>query len=228
MPNYVAHEVFGAQVQEYLQQPLRRAVESDPEAFRCGLYGPDPLLFLPGGLHLSRLLHRTWREQAAPKLQTALESGVIGEISFAVGYLCHLILDDFCHQRIYQFMEEDGLSHRGLEVGLDWIFLHKMGEARFPVPRVEEKKRICELASRLIQPVKPLEYRMGLSSMGMLCTQMDRVGKLYRKKFTLNYQEAIQELHEIFQKAVSQAAEQIELFAVGEFVPMEGQVVPAC
>jgi hypothetical protein len=160
-------------------------------------------------------------------LQTAIETGETGEISFAVGYLCHLVLDDFCHQRIYQFMEEEGLSHRGLEVGLDWMFLHEMGEARFTAPRVEEKKRICDLASRLIHPVKPLEYRMGLSSMGMLCTQMDRVGKLYRKKLTRNYETALEELYEIFQKTVPHAAEQIALFAMGEVVPMESQAVPA-
>lgn len=227
MPNYVAHELFGAQVQERLPSELSWALDAEPEAFRCGLYGPDPMLFLPCGLHLSRLLHKTWRSHSVPKMQRMLEQGSDGEKSFAAGYLCHLLLDDLCHDRIYRLMKEEGLSHRCLEVGLDWLILKKSGMTRFPVPHVEEKKRISELAADLIYPVKPLEYRMGLASMGMLCKRMTQVGKLYRRKLTLGYREPIGELFQILEETIDNAVSLISQFSAGELTFTEGELVGA-
>ncbi|MDF2838368.1 MAG: hypothetical protein K0S60_71 [Evtepia sp.] len=227
MPNYVAHELFGEQVRERLEPELQWALDAEPEAFRCGLYGPDPLLFLPCGLHLSRLLHNTWKQNSAPKMQSMLEQGSAGEKSFAAGYLCHLILDDLCHHRIYRLMKEDGLSHRCLEVGLDWLILKKSGELRFPVPYVEEKKRISEFAAELIHPVKPLEYRMGLASMGLLCKQMTQVGKFYRRKLTLGYREPVGELFRILEETIDNAVSLIGQFAAGDLVLVEGELVGA-
>lgn len=227
MPNYVAHELFGAQVRERLQPELQWALDEEPEAFRCGLYGPDPLLFLPCGLHLSRLLHRTWRVHSAPRMQSMLEMGSAGEKSFAAGYLCHLLLDDLCHHRIYSLMREEGLSHRCLEVGLDCLILKKSGEPRFPIPYVDGKKRISKLAAGLIHPVKPLEYRLGLASMGLLCKQMTQVGKMYRRKITLDYQKPVGELFQILEETIDHAVALIGQFASGELEPMEAELVGA-
>lgn len=227
MPNYVAHELFGEQVRMRLNPELQWALEAEPEAFRCGLYGPDPLLFLPAGLHLSRLLHNTWRVHSASKIQNKLQFGSLGEKSFATGYLCHLLLDDLCHLEIYRLMEEKGLSHRCLEIGLDWLILKKSGEVRFPVPYVEEKKRISELAAEVIHPVTSLDYRMGLASMGLICKQMTQVGKLYRNKLTLKYREPIGDLYQILEETIDNAVLLIGQFAAGQLVPMEGQLAGA-
>lgn len=203
MPNYVAHELFGAQVKEQLSPRLRSAVNEESVAFRCGLYGPDPLLFLPGGLAFSRLLHGTWKEKSISKMQQLLQEGSAGQQSFAAGYLCHLMLDDVCHERIYALMREQGLSHRMLEVGLDWVILDEMGEGRFPLPTVQGKKRVSHLASELISPVNPMDYRLGLSSMGLLCRQMTRLGKHYRKKLNADYHGPIAELYRMLEQTVA-------------------------
>jgi len=205
MPNYIAHEFFGERVFNRLSGHLRRAVEKDPEAYRSGLYGPDPLLFIPGGLVHSRRLHNHWRETTASTLQAMTEQGNAGEKSFAAGYLCHMVLDDFCHLWIHRWMDEQGLSHRALEVGLDWILLEKAGEERFSVPKVEDRERISRLAAQVIYPIRPLEYRMGLASMGALCSQMTNVAKLYRKKLNADYDEPLRALEKTMEQAVDSA-----------------------
>lgn len=193
VPNYVAHELFGQQVQQRLPEALCKTVDADQEAFRCGLYGPDPLLFLPGGAKAAKWLHSTWREKALPRIQDSLLWGTEGEKSFATGYLCHMLLDDVCHFQIYRWMEE-GLSHRCLEVGLDYMLLEQVGERRFHAPLVQDKTRMARLASDVIHPVNPRGYRLGLSSMTMLCTQMNKVGAIYRKKMKPEYQKPILDL----------------------------------
>lgn len=202
MPNYIAHEVFGAKVREELPADLALSVENEPLAFRCGLYGPDPLLFLPGGLNLSRLLHKTWRENSLPRMQYFLQQGSRGQQSFAAGYLCHLMLDDICHSHIYALMRERGLSHPMLEVGLDYSVLRSLGKTKFHHPNVQEQRRVSTLASGVIAPVGRREYRLGLASMSFLCRQMNSVGSFYKRKLTADYRRPIGELHNMLENTV--------------------------
>lgn len=213
MPNYVAHELFGEQVKKRLQGPLKQAVEQDTEAFRTGLYGPDPLLFLPspaGAVH-ARQLHRHWEEMTGPLLQEMLAWGTPGQQSFAVGYLCHMMLDDICHEKIYGWMAK-GFSHRCLEVGLDWLILEETGEKRFPSPHVPEGKRIGNLAARVIFPISAMEYRVGLASMGLICSQMTKIGKLYRRRMKSSYIGPILELLETLYATVDPVLCRIDLY----------------
>lgn len=232
MPNYVAHELFGDQVETRLPEQLKLAVQEEPEAFRSGLYGPDPLLFVPGGAPHSKFLHNNWQVSTAPALQSMLEFGDQGEQSFATGYLSHLLLDDFCHLWIYRWMEERGLSHRCLEVGLDWLILNQAGEKRFPSPRVMDRKRISRIAADILAPVSRREYHAGLVSMGLLCSQMTQVGKLYQRKLNraklkLEYTEPLAELRRTLNEAVDSAVMLIKLFASGVMQPMEPALAPA-
>ncbi len=218
MPNYVAHEYFGEQVTQRLSGHLRRAVEADPEAFRSGLYGPDPLLYLPDGLIHSRRLHHHWREETAPTLQAMTDQGSTGEKSFAAGYLCHMVLDDICHLWIYRWMKELRLSHQCLEVGLDWMILEKAGEARFPVPKVEDRERISRLAAQVIHPIRPLEYRMGLISMGFVCSQMTSAAKLFRKKLHTEYDAPLHALARTMDQAMDSAVMLLTHYTAGELL----------
>jgi hypothetical protein len=228
MPNYVAHEIFGRDVCCHLPSELQEAVAVEPEIFRSGLYGPDPLLFVPGGLTFSRFLHHTWQQSSAPALQEMIQWGTQEERSFAAGYLCHLIFDDFCHPWIYRWMAENGLSHRALEVGLDWMILDASGCGSFPSPRVAERKRITQAAVKVFSPAGARTYGFGLASMAFCCSQMTAVGKLYRRKLGAAYQGPLEELQKLFQEAVDSATMLITLFAAGVMQPATaGLLLPA-
>ena len=45
MPDFYAHEVFGAKVFAALPKPVQDRLEPEKDAWQCGLYGPDPLFF---------------------------------------------------------------------------------------------------------------------------------------------------------------------------------------
>ncbi len=68
MPDFYAHQVFGAQVFSALPEPVRRRLEPQRPGWQCGLYGLDPLFFyrLPKSSPVSREGHelhrhsRTW------------------------------------------------------------------------------------------------------------------------------------------------------------------------
>ena len=45
MPDFYAHEVFGAKVFAALPKPVQDRLEPEKNAWQCGLYGPDPLFF---------------------------------------------------------------------------------------------------------------------------------------------------------------------------------------
>jgi len=227
MPNYFAHEFFGQRIQGELPHKLRSVVEAEPEAFRCGLYGPDPLLFIPGALNFARLLHSAWREHSFSPLQLMLACGSDGEKSYAAGYLCHLLLDDSCHKRIYALMREQGLSHRLLEIGLDGLILRELGLDEFPSTTLKGKVRISHFATELINPIKPMEYWAGLSGMGLLCKQMNQAARLYRKKLTTDYKMPIKELLWLLEEALQNARLMLDQLTEGEIPTMEGLAVGA-
>ena len=77
MPDYFAHEVYGNRVFGALPEPLRSRIGCEKTAFWVGLYGPDPLFFLPGKARdEARAMHR--QPGAAPvlRLTDAVRRGV--------------------------------------------------------------------------------------------------------------------------------------------------------
>ena len=226
MPNYVAHEGFGQRVLEQLPQEMSHAAAREEEAFRSGLYGPDPLFFMPGCGEKAKYLHRTWRAQTAPILQEMIACGDAAQCSFAAGYLCHMVLDDRCHGEIYRWMAEQGLSHRALEVGLDWVLLRRRGQLRFPVPYIQARERISRVAAPILTPATAKEYQHGLGVMGLLCRQMTTVGKLYRKRLKLSYAEPLSTLLWMLEDTVQEAAMLISLYHSGDMQPT-GEILAA-
>ena len=219
MPNYVAHEGFGQRVRGQLPPAISRAVEKDEEAFRSGLYGPDPLFFMPGCGEKAKYLHRTWQTQTAPVLQDMIAYGDAAQCSFAAGYLCHMVLDDRCHGEIYRWMAEQGLSHRALEVGLDWLLLRRQGQVRFPVPYIQDRERISRVAAPILAPARAKDYQRGLKMMGLLCRQMTVAGKVYRRKLKLSYAEPLSALLWMLEETVQEAAMLISLYHSGDMQP---------
>ncbi len=219
MPNYIAHNVCGKEVRRRLPEALQKAVAADPVAYRLGLYGPDPLLFAPGGANCARALHKEWEQNTAPRLQRMMQRGNPSERSFAAGYLCHLVLDDLCHPQIYRWMEE-GLSHQGLEVGLDLLLLKNAGQAYYLGPNIAEKSRVTEVAARALGFADVIKYRLGLSSMSICGGQMDKVGKIVSRRMGADYHEPIQKLMDTLEEAAESSVRSITDLVEGELLTL--------
>jgi hypothetical protein len=169
--------------------------------------GPDPLLFLPSAGRKPARLHKKWRLETAPRLEAALCGGNTAARSFAAGYLCHLLLDDACHPKIYRYMEREHLSHRGLEIGLDFALLAETGESRFYPLEIQDKKRAGLVASRLLPGVGAGEFHAGLSSMCVIMHQINSAAACYRTKFNENHSRAVENLRHTMAETVTEAAE---------------------
>ena len=201
MPNYYVHEVFGERVAHRLPAPLRRAIAQDPTAFRVGLYGPDPLIFSPGCLNTARKLHANWQEEL-DCVQHLMNSPQAGEVSFAAGWLCHMALDDACHQYIHRMEEERDLSHMLMEMSLDFCMLQEERTAKPNPFRVYQKPRISKLAASLITPAKTWQYFEGLWSMGMTCNLMVATKSHWKQQVTQEYLEPTARLRRIVEETV--------------------------
>ncbi|MEG2001184.1 MAG: zinc dependent phospholipase C family protein [Evtepia sp.] len=218
MPSYYAHEWFGERVLEQLPTDICRAIEEDTEAFKTGLYGPDPVMFAPGGPSRARVLGRFWREDAAETLHTMLNEGSDGEKSFAAGYLCHLVLDDSCHACIHRFQREQGLSHCSMELGLDWILIRENQEKKFPPMKIPHKNRVVKLAAKLIQPTTHAwQYRIGLTCMSLVTVKLTAIAKLYMKKNAKSYEAPLVELREILNERIGAAVKALTALYVSEY-----------
>lgn len=191
MPNYLAHEYFGAKIAQELRGNLGEAVFYEQEAFRAGLYGPDPMIFSPLGIYASRFLHSNWGENKT--LHRLLQNGTKLEKSFVAGYFCHLMLDDICHPHIYELMAEEKMSHYQLEVGLDCLVRDTIGDVKFKGLDVSDRSGISRLAGGLLL-VKPNAYRFGFATMNRLCRNMNSFGKLYSHRYEENYCHEVENL----------------------------------
>ncbi len=205
MPNYVAHEYFGARLEERLPEELSASIKAAPLAFCCGLYGPDPLMFIPGGLAISRRLHAEWKEKHTEPIIETLHGESDAARSFAIGYFSHQLLDDVCHEYIYAVMREQGLSHQLMELGLDALLLKQMGKQYFPAPNVEIRNHAGKLASDLLHPLRAFEYSLGLGSMGLLCKQIGTFQPRWERRLTTSYHEAATQLLHLVDNSVDEA-----------------------
>ena len=140
MPEIVAHHFFGMKVLQDLPQDIRKRI--DPELFRKGVRGPDPLgivrFWCPPiwrklhgrssemhTLHSGAFFERLSREARAQagELQTQL-------FSYECGFLTHYFLDSVCHPYV---IYRTGLgeaytgNHRSLEHAMDRLALARNG-----------------------------------------------------------------------------------------------------
>ena len=124
MPDFYAHQVFGAQVFSALPEPMRRRLEPQRPGWQCGLYGPDPLFFyrLPKSSPVSREgheLHRHSPDLVLERYRTEEARSTPCALGYAAGFLCHYILDAVCHPIVNRCSGDSSLKHTLLEGALD-------------------------------------------------------------------------------------------------------------
>ena len=130
MPSHYAHYRFGQAVRARLTGEARAAVETFPELYLIGLYGPDVLFYYRGygknpvnrrGYALHERTGAEFFGRAAQVL--ARHPGDAAYLACACGLLCHFVLDSRCHPCVSAAMERDGVGHIALETELDRALL---------------------------------------------------------------------------------------------------------
>ncbi len=132
MPNYYAHLTFGQAVRDCLGPDAQAAVDGQRQGFDCGLYGPDPLFFYHNGIPSPRsreahALHHGPPQTALERLRRPIEAGVPFALGYALGYLCHYLLDRSCHPFVYGNASHHGISHMAMEGEFDRFLMERDG-----------------------------------------------------------------------------------------------------
>ncbi len=124
MPDFYAHQVFGAQVFSALPEPVRR-LEPQRPGWLCGLYGPDPLFFY------HRLAQALPGKPGGPRPPPPGPGPGAGALPYPGGpdhplcpglrrgLLCHYILDAVCHPIVNRYSRDNSLQHTLIEGAFD-------------------------------------------------------------------------------------------------------------
>lgn len=208
MPDFYAHQVFGAKVFSALPEPVRRRLEPERPGWLCGLYGPDPLFFyhLPKSSPVSREGHELHRHAPALVLEryrTEEARSTPCALGYAGGFLCHYILDAVCHPIVNRCSGDSSLKHTMLEGAFDRSLVPP-GEAGLPV-RLDQDSPAYAAAALGYAQTGPEEYRQAFKRFRQVSALAARMRHLTPDRD--RYRQSVAELRAGMEGAVAWCAE---------------------
>jgi hypothetical protein len=181
MPNYFAHSVFGQRVFHYLSPELQRQVDQQWESYACGQYGPDPLFFYRFWrrnlvAQEGHALHGQTPQSALERMRRPVEEEQPFALGYAMGFLCHFMLDSSCHPYVYEMNDRGEISHLAMEGEFD---RHLMREAGIIPHQVTPMDRpvdplVFEAAASAYEHVSPGQFREGMKVFYQVCRMLTR------------------------------------------------------
>ncbi len=141
MPALYAHNRFGADVFNQLDDELKKILEKYYTQFRIGTQGPDLFFFyrlvIPN--HVSKCGGDMHKENAALFFEKAVEvilekSRNSREYAYILGFICHFALDSECHPYIEQMVEHIGVGHMEIEGEFEKYLLRADGKDPLAYP----------------------------------------------------------------------------------------------
>jgi len=186
MPAILTHDLFGQDAYELLRGTLGCATQAERDAFLLGNQGPDPLFYLvasplvPEKDRVGNLMHDESPAKLVASLGYALdaldERGRSVGRAYAVGFLCHYLLDRSVHPLVYA--QVYALCDAGVE-GLDRSdgdFVHA------EIERDLDEMVLFTKTGETVATYRP--YRRVLRADGFVLETIDR---LYRKTILQAY-----------------------------------------
>lgn len=135
MPTTYTHYSFGQEVLKGLNAEKQSIIEKYKELFDVGLHGPD-LLFYYNALsknEVNRLGSALHKLPGSFFFENAVK--VIGKqeekeayYAYVYGFICHYVLDVFCHGYIDEKIVASGITHAEIEAELDRELLVMAGK----------------------------------------------------------------------------------------------------
>lgn len=135
MPAIYAHDCFGIEVAERLDQELREIIRKYPAPYAIGLQGPDLLFFYRPwshnrvnqyGVHLHKVSALSFFEHARGVIEEYGRDSK--EYAYLMGFICHFILDSECHPYVGEMMDQTGIQHLEIEEEFEKSMLRMNGE----------------------------------------------------------------------------------------------------
>ncbi len=132
MPNYYAHSIFGRKICDSVSPDLRAVIKGQWQGYACGQYGPDPLFFYQlwhrnPVERQGHTLHETSPRKVLERLRRPIENETPYTLGYALGFLCHFLLDSSCHPYVRAVSARGEISHLAMEGEFDRYLMRQAG-----------------------------------------------------------------------------------------------------
>lgn len=144
MPAIYAHDRFGAQVSQQINNDLKQIIQKHYTQYQIGLQGPDIFFFYKPysknkvnqyGYHLHEVSAYPFFRHAVKVVQ---EKGRDSrEYAYLLGFLCHFILDSECHPYVEEMIGKTGVQHLEIEEEFEKKLLRMDGKDALAYPLAE-------------------------------------------------------------------------------------------
>lgn len=131
MPSMYSHYYFGQLVYQKLPNHLQKDIQPYLSYYHVGQNGPDVLLYhapLKGSL-VARQNQKIHMNSGLLFFEKAnfIHQNRKPHLAYLYGYLCHFVLDAYCHPYIENYKKETGISHMAIEREFERYLLEKNG-----------------------------------------------------------------------------------------------------
>jgi len=176
MPTTYAHSSFGDKVRKKFDENIKNIIETNIDLFNIGLHGPDILFYykpLSSNI-LNKTGHHLHEENADKFLMKARNtinksSNNQASFSYIAGFICHFMLDSFCHPYIRE-VEMKGISHSTIEAEMDRFLMinNNLDPMVFkPTEHIVIKEEYAKCIAEFYDGISAEEILSALKSMKM-------------------------------------------------------------
>lgn len=130
MPSTYAHYKFGTYVYQQLPKRIQEDIKPSYSLYEIGQHGPDILFYYHPlwSNYVNRTGFGMHEKPARPFFMKSIPFIHDSErLSYIIGFICHYVLDSYCHEFIGDYITYSGISHTEIEAELDRLLLSKDG-----------------------------------------------------------------------------------------------------
>lgn len=238
MPSTYSHYYFGQLVYAKLSEEKQQLISKHRDLYDIGQNGPDILLYHAPlkGSHIARQNHKIHMNSGKDFFEKALDKHQNNpqHLTYLYGYVCHFVLDVYCHPYIEEYKRKNNISHMAIEREFERYLLEKNGlnPLRYSLTtHIHPTKELEKVMACYVEGASQKDMRQTLKIMKcmyaftkasndvkrkIIYIWMDKIGKPYLKDFVFTkYPNSIcdkcnEELNCLLNKAVIKAVELIE------------------
>lgn len=165
MPSTYAHYRFGEEVRRSLGAEDQERIQRHITLFHIGLHGPDVLFYYKplssneinrAGSSLHDWTGRKYFTMAVENVKSSHDPDAAK--AYMQGFLCHYILDSFCHPCVKEFVDREHLVHVPIEGAFDRYLLVKDGlnpTAHRLTDHMIPRREDAEVMAPFLPPAQP-------------------------------------------------------------------------
>jgi len=181
MPTTYSHMAFGERVLNHLShdeegKKLLEQILPWKDDFMVGTHGPDLMFYyralVPNSISaIGKKLHRKSADSLFEKLRQ-IAADVKPGFAYAMGVVCHYILDYRCHPYVEKYKVVSGISHGEIEMEMDWQMMLTDGHDPMhykPADSLRLSKELCKPLETIYPGASAAQIEKAAKSMVFYC-----------------------------------------------------------